>query len=249
MGPFRRLLVAFSVALILAGAAGVVTRSVRPAPGSAVGAARRAPPAAARPGRPAPSVGTDPSAASTTIPGPPPEPTAVLRSDLITPTDMGGYYRSVPGAASSLLDSTSCLTPVKGPGRPVGRAATSLLGPDSYSMPTVVEEVTSYPVASSRAGYEEAVSGMQACHFLSFDFEGAVVSARVALSTIAPVGDADTVWAGSFGYGPDRFSIQVGLVLDGPDVVLVVWMDPVPPLNPIMGDFASTVSLAVGKLA
>lgn len=185
---------------------------------------------------------------STTVPGPLPADSASLGAGLIDPTDMGGYYRVAPSVGASLLASAPCLAPRQATA-PIGRAATALLGPDRYSMPTIVEEVSSYPAPASGRAYRSAVAAMDGCPSLSFDFLGTSVTARVAPARIPSVGDADAVWGGSFAYGSSSFTVQVGLVLDGPDVLAVIWMDTVPPLNPVMGDFPSTVSLAIGKLA
>ena len=63
------------------------------------------------------------------------------------------------------------------------------------------------------------------------------------------MGDADRAWSGTFTSSGDRFTFQVGVVLTGPDVLAVIWVDSVPGSDPVMGNFVSTLSLAIGKLA
>ena len=180
------------------------------------------------------------------MPGP---GTGTLEDGLITPTDMGGYYRVVPSAGSTLLSSAPCLAVLGPASGQSGRALTALLGPDQHSVPTVVEEVSSYPGATAGTRYRADVSTLRSCRYLTFDFGGTEVTARLALSVIPSVGDADQVWAGSFSTAGAAFTIQLGLVLDAQEVLALVWIDSVPGSDPVMGGFTSTLSLAIGKLA
>jgi hypothetical protein len=223
----------------------------------AVGAAVHHP--AANPGRTRVSTGsstttsrpvsTTPSTSTTTVAGPPPPGSAALEAGLISPTDMGGYYHVAPAAAVALLDSAPCLAALQASPAQAGRAVEALLGPDSYSVPTVIEDVASYPAAAAGSVYRSVVASVAACPSLAMDFGGRAVSAQLQAASIAPVGDADRVWSGTFDYGGAPFSLQLGVILDGPDVLTVLWIDTVPQSDPVMGNFASTVSLAIGKLA
>jgi hypothetical protein len=116
-------------------------------------------------------------------------------------------------------------------------------------MPMIVEEAASYPGSQPTSVYASAARALAGCPDLSFAFSGTPVRARLTASTIPPVGDADQVWAGTFSYAGAVFSLQLGLVLDSPLVLAVVWVDSSPPSRAVMGSFTSTVSLAIGKLA
>jgi hypothetical protein len=241
----QRLLMTLSVALLVAGLIGAATH----------GSGHRHPATATRPTGPATAprstTATRPATRTSTAPGRPGPGAAALEAGLVTPTDMGGYYRVTPTAAASLLDSAPCLAALQPSPVQSGRAATALLGPDSHSVPTIVEEVASYPSTSSRSVYRSVAASLDSCPSLSFDFAGTTVTSRLARSSIPPVGDADQVWAGTFadpGAGAS-FTVQVGAVLDGPDVLAVIWIDTVAPSPAIMGTFTSTLSLAIGKLA
>lgn len=223
----------------MAGAAGVATHTARHA-GSHAPRVPRSSSTTVRPTQ---------ATLPVSVPGPPGASSPVLAAGLITPTDMGGYYRIVPSSAVSLLDSAACLAPLQPSPAQSGRALTALLGPDSYSVPTIVEEVASYPGSSSRQVYNSVVTALGACSSLSFSFGGSPATSHLSPSDIPPVGDADHVWAGSFSAGGASFTIQLGVVLDGQDVLAVIWIDRIPPSDPIMGSFVSTVSLAIGKLA
>jgi hypothetical protein len=227
-----RLLVAVAAALLAAGVVGLATHH---------SGATRAVEAGATPS-------TRPTGVTATTGAPGPG-TALLTAGLVTPTDMGGYYRVVPAAAASLLDSAPCLAAVQPSPAQNGRALTALLGPNRHSVPYLVEDVASYPGARSGAVYRSVVTSIDACPSLTFGFDGAAVTVRIAASSIPPVGDADQVWAGSFAAAGASFTFQLGAVLDGPAVLAVIWIDSVPPSPAIEGNFTSTVSLAIGKLA
>ena len=259
MVAHQRVLIAVCAALLVAGGAGAAThqgasghRTGAPTtgPGHRIGAPTTGPTAGGS-AVTAPLTTTsrpDPSSAPPPGSGPPPASTA-LAAGLVTPTDMGGYYRIVPSAASGFLASAPCLDALQGAPAPVGRAETALLGPDTYSMPMIIEEVVSYPWGRSASVYDSAARAVDRCPDLSFAFSGAPVHAHLSPGSIPPVGDADRVWAGVFSYAGTSFSLQLGLVLDGPSALAVVWVDSIPPAPAVMGGFTSTVSLAIGKLA
>lgn len=255
MTRLHRILLGLSLILLLGGAAGALTRA-----GGAVGDSRN-PAGWAKPSASATTrstTPTPPATTPTTSPGNPGPSSAALESSLITPTDMGGYYRVVPSFAAGFVASSPCLARLAAPpptGGPVpvpapsGRALTGLLGPDEHSVPTIVEEVESFPGATARAGYDDVTSALSACPVLSFDFGGPTVAVRLAATAIPPVGDADRVWSGSFAEEGSAFSIQLGIVVHSDEVLALVWIDSSPPSDPVMGSFVSTLSVAIGKLA
>lgn len=235
MAPLQRILTALCVGLLAAGGAGAATHTQphrhasSPAPTSTSAAPTTTVP--------------------TTVAGPAGPSTATLAAGLVTPTDMGGYYRVVAASGASLLDSAVCLAPLQPSPAQSGRALTALLGPDSHSVPFIVEDVASYPGTSARSVYTSVAAALGDCSSLSFSFDGVPATTRLAPSDIPPVSDADRVWAGSFSAGGSAFTIQLGLVLDGQTVLALVWIDSNPPSDPVMGSFTSTLSLAIGKLA
>ncbi|HMC39154.1 MAG TPA: hypothetical protein VKI19_05790 [Acidimicrobiales bacterium] len=244
MAAFRNVLGAVAVALLGIGAIGVATHdSGRPEGGRAATATTRRPgPAPTPPDR-------TPTTPPTTVAGPPPPGPAQLEAGLVTPTDMGGYYRVSADAASALIDSAPCLAVLQPSSAQAGRAVTALLGPDLHSVPTIVEEVASYRGGAAPSVYRSVRTALDACRSLAVQFTGAPALIRLQPSSVPPVGDADRAWSGTFTSSGDRFTFQVGVVLTGPDVLAVIWVDSVPGSDPVMGNFVSTLSLAIGKLA
>lgn len=180
--------------------------------------------------------------------------TSYLSANLIDPTDMGGYYQVSTKAASTFLGSAPCLASLQ-PGHSQdghsqdGHAAEVLYGPDLYSVPEMVEVVSSYPSSSATAAYRDVAGSIGGCRPLSFDFGGSRVGATLTAGSIPPVGNADRVWSGRFTYQGRSMSVQLGVVLAGQTVISIVWIDTVPGSDPIMGNFVSTISVAIGKLA
>ncbi|HLI53972.1 MAG TPA: hypothetical protein VKU88_06590 [Acidimicrobiales bacterium] len=200
------------------------------------------------PAPPAPTTGASQPGTSAAS-GPAPPTSGALREALINPTDMGGYYRVDPSAAETILDSSACLAPFQPAPAQAGRAVTGLLGPDRFSLPTIVEVLGSYRGAAAYSVYESVSAALASCAALGFDFGGRTVSAALTPLALAPVGQADGAWSGTFAYSGTSLQVQLGAALDGQTVVGVVFITTVPPLDPIMGDFPSTLSLALGKLA
>jgi hypothetical protein len=116
-------------------------------------------------------------------------------------------------------------------------------------MPQVIEVVASYASPGAQRTYDHVIGVLDRCPGFPFESGGRPVTSEIAPGTIADVGDADHVWSGSFTTAGAAFTLQVGVVLNGPDVLALVWVDGSPPSDPAMGSFASTVSLAIGKLA
>ena len=222
-------------ALLAAGAVGMVTTSRHGPSAPAVSTATLRRPAA---GGPATSIPSGP------VPG-----STGLASAMINPTDMGGYYRIDPSQAAAILNSAPCLAGLQPSAGQAGRADTALLGPDLHSVPTIVEVAASYPRGAAEAVYRDVVAAIGACPRFAFSFGGSTVSVPLLAGTIPPVGVADQVWAGSFPYGGVTLRLQVGVVLDGQTVLALMWIDSIPPAAAIMGDFPSTLSAALGKLA
>lgn len=195
------------------------------------------------------------SAASTASPagagpaGTPGLSSSFIASNLIDPADMGGYYRPSSEKPKDFLGSAPCLASLLQSPSQSGYGAEVLAGPDRASTPTFVEVVASYPADTIAAVDRDVSASIGSCKTLSFDFGGSRVDASLARDPIPPVGDADQAWTGKFDYRGIPMSIQLGTVQAGQSLVTVVWIDTDPGANPIMGGFASTLSLAIGKLA
>jgi hypothetical protein len=241
MKPRDRVLTVICAALLIAGVAGVAVHH----PARTTGPVRPAAAVTTAPTTGVPTTG-DPATTLAPVAGP---ASTVLAGDLVTPTDMGGYYSTEPGFAATFLDSAGCLASLQPSPAQSGRAATALLGPDRLSVPVMVEDVASYPSGGAAQVYRAVGSAITSCATFSFDFGGSRVVTHLEPFAIPPVGGADQVWSGTFSYGGDTLGIQAGVVLDPPDLLALVWMDTLPPSAAIMGNFTSTLSLAIGKLA
>jgi hypothetical protein len=68
-------------------------------------------------------------------------------------------------------------------------------------VPYLIDEVASNPGSRAGAVYRSVVTSIVVCPSLTFEFAGTGVAAPIAASSIAPVGDADQVWSGSFSAG------------------------------------------------
>lgn len=185
--------------------------------------------------------------ATTTRPAVVPPDSFALSRGLVTPSDMGGYYRVEPDSATALVDSAPCLAALAPSPSQAGRAVTGLLGPDSHSLPFMAEVVSSYTTAP--AVYRSVAASLGMCSNLAFSFGGIRAVASLRPLPLDPVGQADSAWQGEFSVGGAQFTLQVGVVLYGSAVLAVIWIDSVPPSDPVMGSFTSTLSVAIGKLA
>ena len=168
---------------------------------------------------------------------------------MVTPTDMGGFYHVDLTTAASILNSAPCLGGFEPSPSQSGRAATGLIGPDYLGVPTIVEEAVSYPGSSADAVYRSLAAVMRDCASFPVELGGTHVSVRLAPFTIPAVGDAVVCFQGDFAYAGRTDKLQVGVVLNGQTVLLLLYIDSVPQSNPLFGDFVSTVSNALGKLA
>lgn len=254
-GPLRWL-TAVALALLLAGAGGVIAhdRNHTPPGPSALGRA----PTRTRSTIPAPTTispattspqTTSPPVVVPTIPAGSAESSADLAAGMVTPTDMGGYYRIDPSAASSILDSAPCLASLQPSASQGGRAETALLGPDLHSVPTIVEVAASYLGQEPASVYRAVVSAVRACPSFRLTFGGTTLSVPLRPTTVPPVGLADMTWSGPVAYAGTTLAVQLGVVVQGHTVVAMMWVDTDPPSAAIMGDFTSTLSLVIGKLA
>jgi hypothetical protein len=168
---------------------------------------------------------------------------------MITPTDMGGYYRVDPPVAASIVASAPCLAGLEPSASQVGRAGTGLLGPDLHSVPTIVELAASYRGQKPATIYRDVVTAVDACPSFGVTFGGSRLAVPLEAVQIPPVGMADSAWSGTVAYSGVTLRLQLGVVLDGHTILALMWIDTQPPSAAVMGNFTSTLSLALGKLA
>lgn len=248
MPGLHKWLIAVALALVVAGVGGIVVHhdpasgQAVPGPGRGSGTTVAATTTTTAPAGassiPVPTVAAGPAAGS-----------AALAAGMITPTDMGGYYRIDSGAAATIVDSAPCLAGLSPSASQAGRAQTALLGPDLHSLPTIVEVAASYSGQAPASIYREVVAAVDACPSFTVTFGGTPLAVPLKPATIPPVGLADTVWSGTAPYAGSNLEFRLGVVLAGHTVVAMMWIDSVPPSAAIMGDFTSTLSAALGKLA
>jgi hypothetical protein len=199
---------------------------------------------------PATSASTSvPATTSTTTAAGPGASSQALAANMLTPTDLGGFYRTNTGFAASVIRSAPCLAGLGPSPSQSGMASTGLVGPDAGGLPFIAEIAGSYPGATSAAVYQQVTAALKACSTFSASIEG--VSDHVPLSegNLQQLGDASAQFEGSFNSGGRAERMQVGVALSGQDVVCVVWVAATAGYNPIYGDLPSTLSAAIGKLA
>lgn len=226
-----RLLALCCVALLVTGAAAAVGLSPRkPAPPGATSDVPESIPFAT----------TAPSAPSS----------AALTGGLVEPADMGGYYKASAGALSGLT-ANRCLAVFQSLPGQVGRASEGLETGDLYSVPQIVEVVESYAGLGAGAGFDTAAAAIAGCPDFSFDFDGSPVSGPLRPDSLTVSAQSERAWSVPFTYRGTAFELQMGLVLQDDEVLFLAWTDtdPASRSEAIMGDFPSTVTLAIGEEA
>lgn len=235
MRKAERLLLAAVAVILAAGIAGSVTVGGPGAPSRARAGATTVPQATTAPPTSAPGPGS---------PGP---STAALTSGMLAPVDLGGFYRFNQAYASTVLTTAPCLAGVGPSQSQSGRAYVGLMVPGGH--PAVAEVAASYPGSTAEQVYQSVNTALAACTSFAVDLDGAGVRVQMSHRDIQAVGDASAAYGGTFTSSGRTDSLEIGVVLDGKIVLLVVYVDTVPPSNAIYGDLPSTVGAAIGKLA
>jgi hypothetical protein len=176
---------------------------------------------------------------------------AAMAAGLLDPTDFGGYYTVEPSVGQALLDSAPCLGGLEPSPVQSGRALTALVGPDLTGLPEMIEVAISFPGSNSTYAFHDLSGALQSCPSLGIAIGGVPMHIALLEQSMAPVGDASALFGGSFTANGLPQSFQVAVVLDGQIVLTVVWIENVnlEPGEAIMGNLASTVQAAIGKLA
>jgi hypothetical protein len=253
-----RLLAVCSAVLLVAGAAGAVAlrrdRSItrHPGPGALTSLPLPAnrPPAVRPPdvGPPEPASTLQASSGASGAGGSP-APSAQLAAGLVAPVDMGGYYHSSPAALAAFLAPAACLGSLAPQAGQSGRAAEALVTGNEFSVPQIVEVVASYPGAGAQGAYRRAVAAVDDCGRLDFGFDSGPAAGVPVAESVPAVGEAVEAWGVPFSQDGVAFELQLAFVVAGADLFFVGWIDRVPPSAAIMGNFTSTVSLAIGEEA
>ena len=191
-----------------------------------------------------------PTGSSTTEPVTGPGATSqALAADLITPTDLGGFYRVNPAAGVALVRSAPCIAGLGPSPTQNGNASAGLVGPDAGGLPFITEILSSYPRGTATAVYQQVETALRSCPNFTANIEGTQEHVALSEGNLQPVGDASSEFEGSFNAGGRAEKLQVGLALSGQNVVCIVWVAAAAGYNPIYGDLPSTLSAAIGKAA
>jgi hypothetical protein len=197
----------------------------------------------------APPTSSVSTSTSTTAPAGPGATSQVLASNVLTPTDLGGFYRVNIGVAVAVIRSAPCLAGLGPSPAQSGSASTGLVGPDAGGLPFIAEIVGSYPGGTSAGVYQQVTDALKACSTFSATIEGVSDHVPLAEGSLQQVGDASSEFEGSFTTAGRPERLQLGVALSGQNVVCVVWVAATAGYNPIYGDLPSTLSAAIGKLA
>ena len=190
-----------------------------------------------------------PTGSSTTAPAAGPGASSqALAANLMTPTDLGGFYRVSSAVGAALVRSAPCLAGLGPSPTQNGNASIGLVGPDAGGLPFITELVSSYPGGSASGVYQQVDAALRSCPNFTATIEGTQEHVPLSEGNLQPVGDASTEFEGSFNPGGRAEKLQVGLALSGRNVVCIVWVAAAG-YNPIYGDLPSTLSAAIGKLA
>ncbi|HEX6394787.1 MAG TPA: hypothetical protein VFZ97_15230 [Acidimicrobiales bacterium] len=230
-------LLGLCVAVIGAGVGGVATHT---------STAHRA---AATTTAPSTTTSSIPPSSSTTVPAGPGSSSQALAVGMLSPTDLGGFYRVNTGSALSLVRSAPCLAGLGPSPAQSGNALMGLVGPDAGGLPFIAEIVGSYPGGTAAGVYQQVTAALRSCPTFSAIIEGVSDHVPLTEGNLQQLGDASSEFEGSFTAAGRPERLQVGVALTGQDVICVVWVAASAGYNPIYGDLPSTLSAAIGKLA
>jgi hypothetical protein len=172
-----------------------------------------------------------------------------LSDNLLTPTDLGGYYHVEADDGVTFLSSAPCLAGLSPSSAQSGRAVTALLGPDLGSLPEIVEVVVSYPGSAALPVYRAVATTMQGCPAFSAGIAGADVHVPMAAAQMPLLGDASSLYQGQFTQAGRTLQLSLAMAADNGEVILVAYLDTQPPANAIFGGVVATISAAIGKEA
>lgn len=192
---------------------------------------------------------TVPGDTTTSAPSGPGESSQVLASNLLTPQDLGGFYRINSSAGIGFFRSAPCLAGLGPSTSQSGGAIQGLVGPDAGGLPFITEIVGSYSGSAVAAVFQQVVASLRSCAVFTANVEGAVQRVPLAEGNAQQVGDASGEFEGTFNEAGKAEKLQIGLALSGQTIMCVVWVSATSGYNPIYGDLPSTLSAAIGKEA
>ncbi|MCU4186077.1 hypothetical protein K6U06_17035 [Acidiferrimicrobium sp. IK] len=174
---------------------------------------------------------------------------ATLSANLLAFADLGGFYDPVPADSSRQLAASPCLSQLAPTGAATS-ASTYFAGPARGSLPAINEVVAGYNGAAATAAYAHDVSVLQHCSPVTVTVAGATATLRLApVANTLPASDTESAFGGTGVVQGRTWSVDIGLVAQPQVVLLVIYIDTVPPSNAIYGNFPSTLAAALGKLA
>jgi hypothetical protein len=227
----HRWLLAISLAIIVTGLVGIAT--LQP-----TGDHRGSP--AYQPGHPTGPDGPVPSGALSDRAARSP----ALATRLLGPADVRGFTLGSIGSADAELESAPCLLGLGPSSFQTGRAVTALSGPGPSRLPAVTEVAASYPAAAAAPVFGSVAAALQACPAFAVTVAGTRVVVSMNAASTPVVGDASRLYDGRFRINGRMEQLDVALVLDGDDVLGLLYVDTVP----AAGGFVGTVRAAVAKL-
>lgn len=166
---------------------------------------------------------------------------------MLAPVDLGGFYRVNDPYAATLLSTSPCLAGAGPSQAQSGRAFRGLVVPGGH--PAVTEVAASYPGSTAERVYQSVSDALRACTAFAVTLAGDAVTIHMSPQSLPAVGDASSAFGGTFTASGRGQTLQLEVVLDAKIVLVVVFVDTVPPTNAIYGDLPSTMSAAIGKLA
>lgn len=230
---------ALCLALLLAGAGGLIAR----------GSASSGPPA----------LGPAPDGTATTAGGTAPATTtppvtvpsdATLSANLLVPDDLGGYYHPVPSQSAPQWAGSGCLAPLGQPPAVARQAVQFLEGPYFGGLPLINEQLDAFAtVPAAASAYRSLAATLGSCRAPTVAVYTNQVSVPLTPFPIPSLGDQDDAVQGTYHLHGRTEQLTVAVVRTSATIVVFAYADTVPASNAVLGDVTSTVRAAVGKAA
>ncbi|MDQ2728557.1 MAG: hypothetical protein M3Y91_11995 [Actinomycetota bacterium] len=238
-----RVTFALCLALLLAGAGGLLAQGTKASgPASRPSTASGPGPATTTGGR-----GTVP-APTTTVP-PVTVPSAmILEADLLVPNDLGGYYHPVPSESAQQWAGSGCLAPLGKPQGVARQAVQFLEGPYFGGLPLINEQLDAFgTVPAAASAYRSLAGALGSCPAPTVAVYANQVAVPLTPLTIPGIGDQAEAVHGTYHLHGRTEQLTVAVVRTGATIVVFAYADTTPVSNTILGDVTSTARAAVGK--
>jgi hypothetical protein len=149
------------------------------------------------------------------------------------------------GVAEWQVDSTPCFLGLGPSTFQAARAVTTLIGPGPGEVVAVTQVVASYPASAAASGFGSVNPALPACPEFALSIAGITEVVPLNVAIMPPTGNASRLYQGGFRFNRRMEDLDVALILEGRDVVGLVYVDPFPG----SGDPLATIRAAVAKLA